>query len=232
MTEEKKTNFQLLSDIDLKDDIKKKSKYDYLPWAKAWRIMKLHDENAEVYEREFEHYDVVSGPKEDFLVKRTQYYQKSGKGSYVEVFVKMFGRTEKEIHAVTDFANKDVAEPSDTQVNKALKRAFVKALAKHGLGLYIYEGEDLPVEPKITVKELEMIEKLISKLADTMNEQGIDTDVETLKLQMIARINKIVKQEFDYLKPIKKLEEMTFEHGGLMKIEIQRGQDELKKKKK
>jgi len=43
---------------------------------------------------------------------------------------------------------KSVPNPDAVQVNVTMQRALVKAIALHGLGLYIYAGEDLPVEFK------------------------------------------------------------------------------------
>ena len=49
---------------------------------------------------------------------------------------------------VMDFRNQSI--PADkvtsTDVNKAIQRSLTKAVARHGLGLYIYAGEDLPEE--------------------------------------------------------------------------------------
>ena len=36
-------------------------------------------------------------------------------------------------------------EPSAFDINTSIQRFLVKAIASHGLGLYIYAGEDLPV---------------------------------------------------------------------------------------
>ncbi len=73
-------------------------------------------------------------------------YRKDKAGAYVTVSVTLNGKTETETLAVMDFKNKAVTAPDSTQINKAHKRCFVKALALHGLGLYIYAGEDLPEE--------------------------------------------------------------------------------------
>ena len=60
---------------------------------------------------------------------------------------------------------KNAAIPSDkitsVDANKAMKRCLVKAIAMHGLGLHIYEGEDLPEN---VVKMNELLEK-VSALA-------------------------------------------------------------------
>lgn len=45
---------------------------------------------------------------------------------------------------VIDHFNKAIKDPDAMAVNKAMMRCLVKAIAAHGLGLYIYAGEDLP----------------------------------------------------------------------------------------
>jgi hypothetical protein len=45
---------------------------------------------------------------------------------------------------VLDARNRPLAAPDAFQINTSLQRALVKAIALHGLGLYIYSGEDLP----------------------------------------------------------------------------------------
>ena len=45
---------------------------------------------------------------------------------------------------VMDNYNKPIIEPNAMQVNTAMQRCLAKAIALHGLGLYIYQGEDLP----------------------------------------------------------------------------------------
>ena len=49
-----------------------------------------------------------------------------------------------------DFKNRSIPLESVTSfdVNKAIQRSLTKAVARHGLGLYIYAGEDLPEEEK------------------------------------------------------------------------------------
>ena len=71
---------------------------------------------------------------------------------------------------VMDHRNKPIAEPDAFQVNTAMQRCLAKAIALHGLGLYIYAGEDLPyeeekpkIEPKGTAEQIQSAkEKLTS----------------------------------------------------------------------
>jgi hypothetical protein len=47
-----------------------------------------------------------------------------------------------------DHRNKAISEPDAFQVNTAMQRCLAKAISLHGIGLYIYAGEDLPEEAK------------------------------------------------------------------------------------
>ena len=114
---------------------------------------KLIDENAEIKIHEFADPDVLvslaqSGTQitKEIIDATKINYRKDKAGAYVTVSVTLNGRTETETLAVMDFKNKSVVNPDSMQINKAHKRCFVKALALHGLGLYIYAGEDLPEE--------------------------------------------------------------------------------------
>lgn len=197
--------FYHLNQVDIKKYIKKKGKFSYFPWAVAHQLMKQYDPLATVTEKEFPHYEMVG----DRLIVKNFPYQTTPNSSYVEVTVEFKGQSETEIYPVLDYSNKDIAEPTMSQVNKALKRAFVKALAKHGLGLYIYKGEDLPEAPTISLKDLEKVEKLI----DSLNEL---TDQDTLPT-LIDRANKYIKQEFSHmgLLPIEEIESMDKNQYGI-----------------
>lgn len=224
------SDFYKMNQIEIKDYVKKKGNFDYFPWSDAHQLMKEYDPNAEVSETWFEHHDLLTHESQSFLITKKHPYQKTENSSYVEVFVTFKGKTEKEIFPVLDFRNQDVANPSMTQVNKALKRAFVKALAKHGLGLYIYRGEDLPDEPYITLKDLENTEKIIASL-DALS--GMET-----KETLIKRANAQIAQEFSQagLQPIKSLEKMTNSQHGIFKrvlaTALNKAEDEAKKAKK
>jgi hypothetical protein len=47
---------------------------------------------------------------------------------------------------VLDYRNKPISNPNAMDNNTAIMRCLVKAIALHGLGLYIYSGEDMPLE--------------------------------------------------------------------------------------
>ena len=71
-------------------------------------------------------------------------YLRSETGYFVEVAVTVQGVTLSQIHPVLDGRNQPILEPTAFDINTSIQRCLVKAIALHGLGLYIYAGEDLP----------------------------------------------------------------------------------------
>ena len=73
-----------------------------------------------------------------------------GRTGWVKTGVTINGMELVEELPIMDFRNKSI--PADaitsTDANKSIQRSLTKACARHGLGLYIYEGEDLPEEEK------------------------------------------------------------------------------------
>ena len=62
--------------------------------------------------------------------------------------------------------NKPIAKPNAFQINTSIQRALVKAIALHGLGLYIYAGEDLPPSGPITSAQIGTIKTKVLELAE------------------------------------------------------------------
>lgn len=123
--------FAELNGINVTDKIEKKNGLSYLSWPYAWGEIKKRDEsaNAKVYEN-------ADG----------WCYHTDGRTCWVKVGVTAFGLEHIEYLPVMDFRNQSISADKVTSmdVNKAIQRAMVKAIARHGLGLYIYAGEDLP----------------------------------------------------------------------------------------
>lgn len=148
MTETKElTLFERLYEQDVSSFIEKKKvktkkgdefTLDYLSWAFAHAEMKKVDPDAKVIEREFTHYRLLG----EHLIEEQKPWLADQAGAMVNVTVKMLGREENEWLYVMDNSNQSVSEPNAAQINKTLKRCFVKALAKFGLGLSLYIGED------------------------------------------------------------------------------------------
>lgn len=126
--------FEQLSRINVNDHTEKKNGLTYLSWAWAWaEVKKLYPEAYyTIYERETEF-----GPVNYFTDGRT---------CWVKTGVTIEGLEHIEELPVMDFKNRSIAYDAVTSmdINKAIQRSLTKACARHGLGLYIYAGEDLP----------------------------------------------------------------------------------------
>lgn len=141
--ENKDNYFTELNKIDVGDKIEQKNGMAYLSWAWAWgEVKKIHpDAIYTIYEREGE-----LGPINYFT---------DGKTCWVKTGVTIKGIEHIEELPVMNYSNKSIPLASVTSfdVNKSIQRSLTKALARHGLGLYIYAGEDLPEESKEDKKE-------------------------------------------------------------------------------
>lgn len=134
-TQSEKSVFQTLNEYDISEHLKKKDKIIYLPWSKAWMILKTlyPDSQVEVIEN--------AGFDSDDVVR----YFTDGKTAWVKVAITIKGHTETESLAIMDFRNKSipVANITSADVEKSIKRCMVKCAALHGLGLSLWTGEEL-----------------------------------------------------------------------------------------
>ena len=128
--------FNKLNGINVNEHTEKKNGLTYLSWAWAWGKLKefYPDANYTVYTNE------LNGMP----------YFTDGKTCTVKVGVTVEGLEHIEFLPVMDYRNKSIPYEAVTSfdVNKAVQRCLTKAIARHGLGLYIYAGEDLPEEEK------------------------------------------------------------------------------------
>lgn len=152
-----KSVWETLSEIDVSEHTEKKGELTYLSWAWAWGIVKKHYPTA-TYDKHL--YDGTNG-------KRAYMLDEGGYG-FVAVTVTIEGSEQTEVMPVLNHANKAVQNPDSFQVNTALQRCLAKCCAMHGLGHYIYAGEDLPegVEPTVTVE---------SSTGEKKDVKGMDT---------------------------------------------------------
>ena len=123
--------FKVLNAVDVSEKIEKKGKLSYLSWAYAWgEIKKIHpDAIYTVYEN-------AAGLN----------YHTDGRYCWVKTGVTVNGIEHIEYLPILDARNQSIKLDHVTSydVNKAIQRSITKACARHGLGLYIYAGEDLP----------------------------------------------------------------------------------------
>ena len=120
---------------NVNDHTEKKNNLTYLSWAWAWAEALKADANAS--------YKVEMFDGKCFMdINGT---------AMVFVTVTMFGKPMTCQLPVMDYRNKAIPKPDAFAVNTAIMRCMTKALSLHGLGLYIYAGEDLPEEGKSVV---------------------------------------------------------------------------------
>ena len=128
---EKTSSFAVLNKINCNEHTEKKNGLTYLSWAWAWQMVKANfpDSFYTIYE------DKDGIP-----------YFTDGKTCWVKTGVTIQGLEHREYLPIMDFRNQAIPleKVTSTDMNKAIQRSLTKCCARHGLGLYIYAGEDLP----------------------------------------------------------------------------------------
>ena len=134
MEQVKKSVFETLSSVNCNLHTEKKGNLTYLSWAWAWHEVKTRYPQASytIYE------DAEGCP-----------YFTDGRTCWVKTGVTIEGLELIEYLPVMDARNNSIPADKVTSfdMNKAIQRSLTKACARHGLGLYIYAGEDLPETP-------------------------------------------------------------------------------------
>jgi hypothetical protein len=126
---EQQTNYFVeMAKIDVGKYIEKKGGFNYLSWAWAVDYLRRQDPTAT--------WEIIRFDGKPFM--------KTECGYFVEVAVTCHGVTLSQVHPVLDNRNKPIEKPNAFQINTSIQRCLAKAIALHGLGLYIYQGEDLP----------------------------------------------------------------------------------------
>jgi hypothetical protein len=130
-------NINDLLKTNVNEHTEKKNGLTYLSWAWAW---------AEA---------LKADPAAAFKVEMfgDKCYTEINGTAMVWVTVTLFGKPMTCQLPVMDYKNKAITNPDAFAVNTAIMRCMTKALSLHGLGLYIYAGEDIPEEDAKPVKE-------------------------------------------------------------------------------
>ena len=129
------STWEKLTKIDVNEHIKKKGTLTYLRWAWAWGKLKDACPTASFEKHFFDGLPYAIDPQ-GF--------------AYVQVSVTVENQTVTEVYAIPDHKNSSIKNPNSFEVNTALQRCLTKAIAYHGLGHYIYAGEDLPEDAEPT----------------------------------------------------------------------------------
>lgn len=160
--------FTALSSINVNDKVESKNGLSYLSWAWAWGELK----------KRF--------PQATYTIYEDQnglFYHTDGKTCWVKTGVTVNDIEHIEYLPVMDYKNKSIPLENVTSfdVNKAIQRSLTKAVARHGLGLYIYAGEDLPVEPVRLCKQCgKLIEPIKNKSGKTVSAAQVEKQTDGL----------------------------------------------------
>tara|TARA_B100000214_G_C23880358_1_gene586949 strand:- start:365 stop:931 length:567 start_codon:yes stop_codon:yes gene_type:complete len=155
MSKTTQNTFMKLYKTDVSKYIEKKGQFNYLSWSYAvaelkkacptarWGVTKAEDGSP---------------------------FFKTECGYFVDVWVEVDGVSLSQIHPVLDNRNQSIENPNSFQINTSLQRALAKAIALHGLGLYIFAGEDLPEPDALSSKE----EQSLYDLAKPLGKKFVD----------------------------------------------------------
>lgn len=189
MSSETKNIFDVLNSVNVNEHTEKKNGLTYLSWAWAWAEVKKRFPTATytIYENE-------SG----------WCYHTDGRTCWVKTGVTIEGLEHIEYLPVMDHRNASIPAERVTSfdVNKAIQRSLTKACARHGLGLYVYAGEDLPdgetsvkepLDPEL-LKEAEAIGIVLDKVAIYFKKQVEDLTNEELRACVEAKKKAIAKK--------------------------------------
>lgn len=182
------STFEKLNAVNVNGKTEKKNGLTYLSWAWAWAEVKKVDPKAN-----YTVYESADGWN----------YHTDGKTAWVKTGVTIDGVEHIEYLPVMDYKNKSIPLDLITSfdVNKAIQRSLTKACARHGLGLYIYAGEDLPESDKPTAGMADEDKKAeIKRLI-----QATDTDTVVYLMSMsrhfkreIESVDDMNSNELDY----------------------------------
>ncbi len=149
--------------INVNEHTEKKNGLTYLSWAWAWaEVLKIDPQATWT--------PMFNGPQGS----ESPWFSMPDGSMLVGVSVAIKGHAKQCLLPVMDHRNKAIKNPDAFAVNTALMRCLAKCIAMHGLGLYIYAGEDLPqqdplIESPEAKAEREAWEKRLSELEKLAN---------------------------------------------------------------
>jgi hypothetical protein len=184
MSNTKQSTFDKLFKTDVSKYVKKKGKFNYLSWCFAVQELKR------------------ACPAARWGVTKSEdgspFFQ-TACGYFVEVWVDVDGVSLSQVHPVLDNRNQPIENPNSFHINTSLQRALAKCIALHGLGLYIFAGEDLPEADALTPKE----EENLYDFAKPLGKKFID--------DLKVKVSKMEINANNYESCMNKIDEMSHE---------------------
>ena len=184
MSKTTQSTFMKLFKTDVSKYTEKKGKFSYLSWAHAVAELKKVCPTARWGVTKAE-----SGSP--FFVTECGYF--------VDVWVEVDGISLSQIHPVLDNRNQSIEQPNAFQINTSIQRALAKCIALHGLGLYIFAGEDLPEPDALTPAE----EENLYDFAKSLGKQFVK--------DLQGKVHRMEINTNNYEDCMNKIEEMTHE---------------------
>ena len=165
-----------LRKVNVSEFVEKKNNLSYLSWAWAVDQLLQRDPAASWEYRWHENKPFVS----------------IGETAMVFCTVKAFGTERTAFLPVMDYKNRPIPNPNSFEVNTAMQRALAKAISLHGLGLYIYAGEDLPPgEEGDKDKDKEAPQKPSNITPKSGVLESLPLDLQNELMDLAYRVNKL-----------------------------------------
>lgn len=197
---EKKSVFETLNTVDVNEHVEKKNGLTYLSWAWAWGELKKR------YPASF--YTIYHNKDDwNYFTDGHTCWVKTGvtvvDDDYIQEYIEEL--------PVMDFKNNSVpvGQVTSTQINKTIQRSLTKAIARHGLGLYIYAGEDLPEEDAAAKQQklevasvLGEVDKKIKTLIRTMTPEDKKKFAAEKVVPIIGQSNYLTCTDLEKLKAL------------------------------
>lgn len=160
--------FEQLFSVDVSRYIEKKNGLSYLSWANAWAELKKRFPDAF-----YTIYETSEGRP----------YFTDGRTCWVKTGVTVNGIEHIEYLPIMDFRNQSIPleRVTSMDMNKAIQRSLTKACARHGIGLYVYAGEDLPEASDGSVAN---VVKPTKKVTTEKEDKKLQEAFETLKSEI------------------------------------------------
>jgi len=185
MSKTTQSTFMKLFKTDVSKYTEKKGKYSYLSWAYAVQELKRACPTAR--------WGVTKAEDgSPFFVTQCGYF--------VDVWVEVDGISLSQIHPVLDNRNDPIKEPNAFQINTSIQRALAKCIALHGLGLYIFAGEDLPEPEALTPAEEDNLYDLAKPLGKKLV-NDLKSKVRTMEINVrnyescINKVQNMIKEK-------------------------------------
>lgn len=193
--------FKELNAVNCSDKVEKKGNLSYLSWAWAWAEVKKKFPDAT-----YTIYEDAGGC----------FYHTDGRTCWVKTGVTVNGVEHIEYLPVMNNRNRSIPleQVTSFDVNTSIQRSLTKACARHGLGLYIYAGEDLPEDERATNEQ-------------TSPELVGEVEIETLK-KVANALGAKTKNEFRAVVgiPYSEVEKLTKTEWGALMVELNQKMDD------